>query len=152
MISVDLMRMMLIIILFLFRLSPLRFTSIQAQIPLDTVSLAGGERGSDFSTTSLARVINTKPINKLILRSWLSRTQGNEESRRSRTLIFAVNIQHVKDLCAEFREGGVDARYLTGSTLISERKQLLTDFGEGVFPVLVNCGEFKSSNRVWERN
>jgi ATP-dependent helicase IRC3 len=120
-------------------LSPLRFTSIQAQIPLDTVKLADGK--SDFSTTSLARVINTEPINKLIVRSWLSRTQGNDGPRRSRTLVFAVDIQHVKDLTEHFRQAGVDARYLTGSTLISERKQLLSDFGDGVFPVLVNCGE-----------
>jgi ATP-dependent helicase IRC3 len=122
------------------RLSPLRFTSIQAQIPLDTVKITGsGAGGSDFSTTSLARVINTEPINKLVVRSWLSRTQVDVEVKRSRTLIFAVNIQHVKDLTQQFREAGVDARYLTGYTLISERKQLLSDFGEGLFPVLVNC-------------
>ncbi|UZJ56303.1 hypothetical protein CBS101457_005623 [Exobasidium rhododendri] len=120
-------------------LSPLRFTSIQAQIPLDTIALAGGSGGSDFSTTSLARAINTPPINKLIVRSWLSRTQADDSRKRSRTLIFAVNIQHVKDLTEQFREAGIDARYLTGSTLISERKQLINDFGNGDFPVLINC-------------
>ena len=123
-------------------LSPLRFTSIQAQIPLDTVAIAGGAGGSDFTTTGLARVINTAPINKLIVRSWLSRTQGTDAPRRSRTLVFAVNVQHVKDLTSEFREAGVDARYLTGSTLINERKRLLADFGDGVFPVLINCGAY----------
>lgn len=130
------------------RLSPLRFTSIQAQIPLDTVSIAA--EGSDFNTTSLARVINTTPINRLIVRSWLSRTQSQEDEKRTRTLVFAVNIQHVKDLTNEFREAGIDARYLTGKTQINERKELLTDFTNGLFPVLVNCGEpnFFSRNSI----
>lgn len=133
-------------------LSPLRFTSIQAQIPLESVAISGGGAGADFATTSLARVINTPVVNTLIVRSWLSRTQGKPEdpqstaasathtARRTRTLVFAVNVQHVHDLTAEFRNAGIDARSLTGSTHVRERRELLTAFDEGQFPVLINCG------------
>ena len=60
--------------------------------------------GGDFRSTSLSQVINTDPINKLIVRMWLARSQGigksddvpqNFQSKRTRTLAFAVDIQHV---------------------------------------------------------
>lgn len=128
-------------------LSPLRFTSIQASIPLDSVKISGGNSGADFSTASLASAINTPPINTLIVRTWLSRTQGDtgpgssspHVAHRSRTLVFAVNIQHVYDLTAEFCKAGIDARALVGSTSAHERRALLEAFANGEFPVLVNC-------------
>lgn len=134
-------------------LSPLRFTSIQAQVPLDSVSISGKNGGADFNSTSLARVINTEPINRLIVRSWLAKARGHSgadaerscapsDVPRTRTLVFAVNIQHVHDLMQAFRSSGIDARSLTSSTSMPERKQLLQDFADGQYPVLVNCGAF----------
>lgn len=114
-----------------------------------TVSTTTG----DFNPTSLAHVVNTDSINKLVVRTWLDRAGGLGviwrnavtdlawflENRKS-TLVFCVNISHVKAVTTAFREAGVDARYITGSTPVIERKELLDDFRGGAFPILVNCG------------
>lgn len=60
-------------------------------------------------------------------------------SRKS-TLVFCVDIDHVKALTAAFRERGVDARMITAKTPEVERTELLTAFSDGKFPVFVNCG------------
>lgn len=62
------------------------------------------------------------------------------ESRRS-TLVFCVNLEHVRDLTSSFRLAGVDARYIHSGTKLKERENILSSFRKGDFPVLVNCGE-----------
>jgi ATP-dependent helicase IRC3 len=64
----------------------------------------------------------------------------NVENRKS-TLVFAVNIEHVRSLANAFRETGIDARFIYSKTPHKERRELISDFREGKFPVLVNCGE-----------
>ncbi|CBQ70866.1 conserved hypothetical protein [Sporisorium reilianum SRZ2] len=114
-------------------LCPIRFTSIKADIDLSSVKLSN--LNADFATSSLAAVVNTQVVNRIILKSWIDRAH----TRRRSTLIFAVNIQHVQDLTHTFRDAGIDARYLHGGTPMLERRQLLEDFRNGVYPVLVNC-------------
>ncbi|TKY87634.1 hypothetical protein EX895_003215 [Sporisorium graminicola] len=114
-------------------LCPIRFTSIKADIDLASVKISN--LNSDFATSSLAAVVNTEVVNKIILKAWIDRAH----TRRRSTLIFAVNIQHVQDLTHTFRTAGIDARYLHGGTPMPERRQLLDDFRNGVYPVLVNC-------------
>lgn len=42
-------------------------------------------------------------------------------------------------LASAFRDRGIDARVLVGTTAPRQRLELLDDFRQGVFPVLVNC-------------
>lgn len=114
-------------------LCPILFTSIKADIDLTSVKLSN--LNSDFAASSLASVVNTDVVNRLILKAWIDRAH----TRRRSTLIFAVNIEHIQDLTATFRNAGIDARYLHGGTPMHERRQLLDDFRNGVYPVLVNC-------------
>lgn len=67
---------------------------------------------------------------------------------RKSTLVFCVNLAHVRDLTNVFREFGVDARYLHAGTPVNERKELVSAFRRGEFPVLVNCGELSCAARV----
>ncbi|SPO25275.1 related to IRC3 - putative RNA helicase of the DEAH/D-box family [Ustilago trichophora] len=114
-------------------LCPIRFTSIKADIDLPSVKISN--LNSDFATSSLASVVNTEVVNRIVLKAWIDRAH----TRRRTTLIFAVNIEHVQDLTATFRNAGIDARYLHGGTPMLERRQLLEDFRAGKYPVLVNC-------------
>lgn len=66
-------------------------------------------------------------------------TQPIQANRRS-TLVFCVNIEHVKALTQTFRKHGVDARYLFSETPPAQRYELVNDFKQHRFPVLVNCG------------
>ena len=61
-------------------------------------------------------------------------------SDRKSTIVFAVNVAHVRELTQKFQSAGVDARYLYGGTSIPERNALIDGFKAGAFPVLVNCG------------
>ncbi|KAF8327906.1 P-loop containing nucleoside triphosphate hydrolase protein [Cantharellus anzutake] len=113
-------------------LCPVRFTSVKAQVDLSRVSINSGT--GDFNARSLAHVINTSSINKLVVQSWLDRAANRRSS-----LVFCVNIAHVHGLTNAFRQAGVDARYLYSKTPQFERKALLDSFRRGEFPVLVNC-------------
>lgn len=59
--------------------------------------------------------------------------------RRS-TLVFCVNLAHLRDLTAAFRNAGIDARYVYAATPASERKELIDAFRNGEFPILLNVG------------
>ncbi|KIJ38480.1 hypothetical protein M422DRAFT_33262 [Sphaerobolus stellatus SS14] len=113
-------------------LCDVRFTAVQARLNLSEVTV--NTRTGDFSATSLAHVINTDTVNKLVVQSWLDRAAD-----RKSTLVFCVNLAHVRDLTNEFRSAGIDARYLHSGTHVAERKALLHAFRAGLFPVLVNC-------------
>jgi hypothetical protein len=55
----------------LHRLCNVRFTTVKANIDLKGVTI--NAHGGDFSATSLAHVINTETLNKLIVQTWLDR-------------------------------------------------------------------------------
>lgn len=61
-------------------------------------------------------------------------------SDRKSTIVFAVNVAHVRELTRTFQSAGVDARYLYAGTPIPERNALIDGFKAGAFPVLINCG------------
>lgn len=135
----------------LSRLCDVRFTSVKASINLSdvTVSSASG----DFNATSLAHVINTETVNNMVVQTWLDRAGPSmslkhtditdpipsQETRKS-TLVFCVNLAHVRDLTHTFRQFGIDARYVHSGTPVAERRTLISSFKEGAFPILVNCG------------
>ena len=59
---------------------------------------------------------------------------------RKSTLVFCVNLSHVRDLTQTFRDAGIDARYVHSKTPAAERRSLVEGFKTGKYPVLVNCG------------
>jgi ATP-dependent helicase IRC3 len=61
-------------------------------------------------------------------------------AERKSTLVFCVNLSHVRNLTDKFRTLGLDARYIYSKTPAAERKELLASFKAGEFPILVNCG------------
>lgn len=56
------------------------------------------------------------------------------------TLVFAVNVDHIKSIVNLFRENGIDARGMDGGTDAGLREDLIHDFAAQKYPVLVNCG------------
>ncbi|KAF8140306.1 P-loop containing nucleoside triphosphate hydrolase protein [Boletus edulis] len=114
-------------------LCDVRFTSVKATILLRDVII--NSRTGDFNATGLARIINTETINNLVVQAWLDRAS----SERKSTLVFCVNLAHVRQLTKTFREFGIDARQLHSNTPAIERRTLITEFKAGCYPVLVNC-------------
>jgi ATP-dependent helicase IRC3 len=54
-------------------LAPARFTTVKANLDLSSVSVSGST--DDFSATSLAAVMNTPAVNKLIVGVYLDRAR-----------------------------------------------------------------------------
>ena len=126
---------------------------MKANIDLRGVTI--NTKSGDFSATSLAHVINTETLNKLVVQTWLDRAGQLLRHRcfddptlmricvasdRKSTIVFAVNVAHVRELTQTFQSASVDARYLHAGTPIPERNALIDGFKAGAFPVLINCG------------
>lgn len=66
--------------------------------------------------------------------------EENKTAGRKSTLVFCVNLAHVRDLTDEFRAAGVNAAYVYSGTPAAERKALISSFMRGEIAVLLNCG------------
>lgn len=143
------------------RLCDIRFTTVSVKLDLQKVTING--RNGDFNTKSLAEVVNTPVVNELVVKTWIDRacmysspsivsvsisvTLTTLQANRKSTLVFCVNVDHVKSLTQTFRKYGVDARYIYSETPHVQRRLLLDEFRSGQFPVLVNCGEYLINSR-----
>ena len=121
-------------------LSNVIFTTVQSKVDLSRVKK--GSSG-DFQVGSLSKVVNTKATNEITVRAWLARA-----SARKSTLAFCVDLAHVSDLTATFREHGIDARFVTGDTPKQIRSQRLDAFKNREYPVLLNCGVFTEGTDI----
>lgn len=107
------------------------------------ISKVGTGASGDFQTAELSAVVNTDISNGIAVRTWLSKAK-----ERKSTLVFGVDVNHVKALTDEFRHRGIDARYLTGKTPKELRSRELDCFRKQEFPVLVNCGLFTEGTDI----
>lgn len=121
-------------------LSDVIFTTVETEVDVSKVkSSASG----DFLTSSLSEAVNTNETNLVTVRAWLARAKG----RRS-TIVFCVDVEHIKSLAAMFRQHGVDAQFVTGDTPKAIRGARLDAFREHKFPVLLNCGVFTEGTDI----
>jgi DNA repair protein RadD len=67
-------------------------------------------------------------------------TEWQKHAGGRQTVVFAVGIDHSRELVARFKEAGVRAAHLDGSTPDVERDQLLLDLATGAITVLCNVG------------
>ena len=115
-------------------LSDVMFTTVKSRANLSRVRTG---KDGDFQAGELSKAVNTDETNEITFQSWLS-----EAGERKSTLIFCVDLNHVASLTSKFRQHGIDARYITGSTRKKERGQRLGAFKKREFPVLLNCAVF----------
>ncbi|KAF3482777.1 DEAD box family helicase [Arthroderma uncinatum] len=116
------------------------FTTVKSHVDLSQVDDAPN---GDFHTRQLSLAVNTETVNDITVSAWRARAQ-----ERKSTLVFCVDIEHVKCLTAKFREFGVDARYITGQSAKDVRTKELEAFRNYEFPVLINCGLFTEGTDI----
>ncbi|KAF9184875.1 hypothetical protein BGZ50_003412 [Haplosporangium sp. Z 11] len=109
----------------------LRVSTIQTDFNLQDVKTQGG----DFVQKELSLKCNTPLRNDIVVRSYMTYCK-----ERKSTVVFAVDIAHLEELTNVFRRYGYDARGLSSKTDDFERAQLLSDFRQRKFPIIVNCG------------
>lgn len=115
-----------------------KFTAVSVNCDLSTVETYGSTK--DFMLDSLSKVMNRKEVNEMVLQSYKHKSAQNDGFKS--TLLFAVDIQHVKTLHQLFTEHGITANYVTANTPADKRDQIVRDFKAGKTEVLMNCGIF----------
>jgi len=106
----------------------------RAQTDTDLSSV--GTRNGDYIESQLARAVNTDKRNKLVVDSYFNYAYGRK------AIAFCANVQHAEDLALMFRENGIEARSLSGSTPEEERTEALSAFSRGEIQLLTNCNLF----------
>lgn len=121
-------------------LSDVMFTTVKSKADLS--HLKDGKDG-DFKTSQLSAAVNTDINNDITVKAWM-----DEAHDRKSTLVFCVDVGHVRNLTATFRKYGIDAHYITGQTKKRARGERLDAFKNRDFPVLVNCGVFTEGTDI----
>lgn len=121
-------------------LADVMFTTVKSRANLSKLKLSND---GDFATAQLAKAVNTPENNEITFKAWQAEAGG-----RKSTLVFCVDLDHVSNLTSVFRQHGVDAQYITGSTKKRIRGERLDSFREGKFPVLLNCGVFTEGTDI----
>ncbi len=101
------------------------------RIKTDTSLDGVGNVGGDFNLGELGTTVNTAAMNRLVVKSWDQHSQGRQ------TVVFAIDIQHSKDLAAAFQQQGHNFLPIWGDD--PDRKDKMTLFRSGVVKGLVNC-------------
>jgi len=116
------------------------FTTVQIKADLNTVGTAAN---GDFQTAALSHAVNTDQTNDLLVKSWVAKVEG-----RKSTIVFCVDLNHVTNLTARFRQYGIRAEFVTGDTPARVRSARVDAFKKGEFPVLLNCGVFTEGTDI----
>lgn len=98
--------------------------------PSGAVGLKPGRR--DFTRPSL-KAVATPALADQVAAAYLERSCGRP------AIVFAVNVEHVRQLQAALTKGGVAARSVWGGMPAGERERAVADFRSGRCQALVNC-------------
>jgi DNA repair protein RadD len=88
----------------------------------------------DFNADQLEGAVVKAHVVGDVVRTWLQRAEGR------RTVLFAVGIQHSMRLVERFKESGVRAAHLDGTTPEEQREQTLLDLELGKLDLVSNVG------------
>lgn len=89
--------------------------------------------GGDYNLKQLAMAADKPKLLGDTVESWKRLAHGKQ------TIVFAVNVQHSKNVVESYRAEGIMAAHLDGTTPDEERRNILARFAEGEITVLSNC-------------
>jgi superfamily II DNA or RNA helicase len=132
-------------------LCDVRSYRIRTAANLDPIITRG--KADDFPEGQLDKAINNRVRNALVARDWKKlavgrRIPGSPLFDPPRTIVFAVTINHARELAAAFREQGVEAEAIWGDD--PKRREKLQAHQQGRFKVLCNCGVLTEGYDDWQ--
>ena len=106
----------------------------QVRRPSSEWIVRGGEVGldGDFTDSGIVAANQDHIMTAGALKFW------QEHAHDRQTIVYAISVDHAHNLTAVFRNAGVPATALLGSTKDKERAALISGFKNGIFRVLVN--------------
>lgn len=101
----------------------------QTDLSLDDVHTLAG----DLNQKELRQTVNTPQRNNFIVERYKQYADGLQN------LVFAVDVQHAKDICQAFKDAGYNAEFIVGDEdLTPDRRAMIDRFKTGKTQVLVN--------------
>ena len=110
-------------------LVPVRCIRIKTNIDLRDVRI----NGFKYNSLDLESKVVVPGRNQLIVDTYL------EYVKNKSTVVFCTSVDHAQKMEAAFREKGIAARSISGSTKTSERRKILRDYENGTIKVLCAC-------------
>lgn len=87
--------------------------------------------GGDYSLSGLAGVM--RKLVGHIVPHWFKHAADR------RTVVFAVDIEHSREIAASFRTAGITAEHVDGGTPLEERDAILSRLRDGTTKIVSNC-------------
>jgi superfamily II DNA or RNA helicase len=88
--------------------------------------------GGDYNEKQLAEMMMSGTHTADLVASWQKNANG------LKTIAFAVNIAHSRQICEKFRAAGISAAHVDGES--PDRDRIFSDFKNGKYRILVNVG------------
>lgn len=102
---------------------------VRTEIDIDKVRTTAGELNQKD-----LRIVDTPARNNLIVDKYL------EYAKDRQAIAFAVDVEHVQNLCKTFKNRGVNADFVVGDkTLCPDRKERINKYKNGTTTVMINC-------------
>jgi DNA repair protein RadD len=92
-----------------------------------------GVSQGDYVISALSRRMNTDELVGDIVSEWHANGEGGP------TVAFSVDVDHAVHIRNRFRQAGVPAEYICGTTPLKEREQILAALASGETKVVANC-------------
>jgi superfamily II DNA or RNA helicase len=99
------------------------------QADLEKVGTVAG----DFDEGALAIVCDQPELVQNTIKEWQRIAYGR------RTIVFAVNVAHSKNICQAFQSNGVPSAHVDGNTPLKERDRIYAQLAVGEILVLCSC-------------
>lgn len=87
----------------------------------------------DYNERELYAMMNNDVLIANLVESWRKHAAGK------RTCVFAINVEHSKQICAQYEQAGIAAAHIDGTTPADVREAVLRRFASGEITVLLNC-------------
>lgn len=113
-------------------LCDVKFTRVKISAKLDEVK----KREGDFIQGSLSSAVNTPETTNIVMATYAR--MKKKHSFKS-TLVFAVDIEHVRSLNEAFLKRGIKSAYVISGCDSQENERIIQSFKDGEYEVLVNC-------------
>ncbi|MCL1493992.1 MAG: DEAD/DEAH box helicase [Pseudanabaena sp. Salubria-1] len=98
---------------------------------LDLRNISTNNTG-DYDSTQLSRIMRQDFVMADLIKSYVKDGEGKK------MIVFAVDIDHSKDIVKRYEEAGFKAAHLDGTTKKSERKEIINKFKAGEIQILSN--------------
>ena len=110
-------------------LSPVRCIRINTNIDMRDVRI----NGFKYNSQDLESTIHVPERNQLIVDTYIEYAKGKS------TVVFCASVHHAEEIAERFRNKGIEAACVSGTTKPAERKRILSDYESGRIPVLCAC-------------